>query len=512
MIWSSGGLDRTLGVTLVAGAGLAAAVSIGWLASQGNPLLFVVSLIPAAAFAAFIIAPRPVWLLWCAVLGGLVIAGAFQLYIPQLQRVRWLLMPIATVLALQGLWEISGKRGTQDPQPTPSVLWWCLAFLAAVTITTASSPFVAERFSIAFKGYFQLWGLLIALTFIAWPAGTIDRLPRAFLGIALLQLPFVLHQLLVLVPRRVGMGGGIVPVDIVAGTFGASLEGGGANALLNAFLIIVIAGLLAARQYGVISLTRFFVFFVPVAIPIFVNSAKVSVLYLIAVFAVLYGKDLVERPLRFLAATFAMTLLLLVVLIALVLGAHNTERVGTVSDLIRFTYEYNIANDEVGDSLSRTGALEFWADRHGRADIKGTLIGHGIGYTRVADVETPYRETVRATVNGVPVNIDIAQNIGNTGVAALLWETGVFGLFCILGLFAATFRSAGRLEQRHRHVPERAAAFRAIRAAAVVMIIMLMHKNSIVYDAAYQTLIMIIIGFTAYWERQGDHQGAANGP
>lgn len=483
-------------------AALLAAVTIGWLASSGSPFVFVVAALPMAALIAGFIAAHPIWLLWSSLFGGLVVTGLTKLYVPQVQQIRWVLTPIAIVLAFYALWELTRSRFARSSQPVPVVIWWALAFLAATVVASITSHFMPERFFVGFKGYFQVWGLLIALAFFPWPVGVIDRLPRLALAIAFLQLPFVLHQLLVLVPRRVGLGDGVVAIDIVAGTFGASLEGGGANAVLNAFLTVVIAGLIAARQLGVISSLRLFALAAPLTFPILVNEAKVSVFYLMAVFAVLYGRDLIERPMRFVAASLSMALLLAVVVIALVLGAPSGSRVETVDDLIRFTYESNIESDEVGNELSRFGGLRFWLERNGSSDIKSTLLGHGLGYTRVADVETPYRETVNSTISGIPVSIDLKQDIGNTAVAALLWETGILGLFCVFGLLAATFRSAGRLEQMRHHPPERVAAFRAARAASLILFITLWHKNVFVFDVAYQTLVMFVVGFVAYWERK----------
>jgi hypothetical protein len=298
------------------------------------------------------------------------------------------------------------------------------------------------------------------------------------------------------------MGDGIVPIDIVAGTFGANLEGGGANAVLNAFLMIVLAGVLAARQLDQISTRKTILLALPLLFPVMVNMAKVSVLYFVAMFLVLYGKDLMERPLRFLAAALSGALVLAAMLTAYTLNAPSTARVESWQDLVRFTYEYNFANEEVSGELSRFGAVKFWWERHGVDNLEETLLGHGVGYTRVADTDADFRQTVRAIVGGIPVDIDLNKKIGYSAVAALLWETGVAGLLCIFGLLAAAFRAAGRLEIAYADFPERVATFRAIRAGCAIIFITLWHKNVFVFDVAYQTLVMLLIGLVAYWERR----------
>ena len=480
---------------------LMVAVAIGWFAGRDTPPFFY-TLVPVAALIALFFATRPVLLLWSAVYGGLVVSGLTRLYVPQVQQIRWALAPIAVLLVLHALGAYVGKHTTRVPRRIPSVIWWALAFMFAVILASITNDFEAKRLVIGIKGYFQVWGLLFALAFFPWPVTVIDRLPKVFVAIALLQFPFVLHQLLFLVPARSGMGGGIVPIDIVAGTFGASLEGGGANAVLNAFLVIVFAGLIAAHQSGVISLSRLIILSVPLLFPVMVNEAKVSIFYLLAVLLVLYGKDLVQRPLRFIAATLCAVLLCVLLLVVFTINAPENARVESWQDLVRFTYEYNVSQEEIHGELSRGGALEFWLDRHGLDVLTKTLFGHGVGFTRIADSDSSFGTTVRSLVNDIPYEIDLKKNIGNTAIAAVLWETGILGLFCIFGLLAATFRSAGRLEKAYASKPVRVASFRAIRTAAVIVFITLWHKDVFVFDVAYQTLLMLLIGFVAYWDRQ----------
>jgi len=510
-------VTRHFGNTVAAYLGIGAlslvtATVIGWLASQGNPLVYLVAVLPIALLAFLFLAARPTWLLWGAIVGGLVISGLLQLYVPKLQAARWALSPIAITLAFYGLLALTTARPDDRSEATPTVIWWAIAFLCAVLLASVSSPFLADRFIIGFKGYFQVWGLLVGLAFIRWPPGVIDRLPRLFLAIAFVQLPFVAHQLFFLVPARVGIGQGIVPIDIVSGTFGASLEGGGANAVLNAYLMIVIAGLISARQLNVLTTERLLLLSIPLAIPLFVNEAKVSVVYMLVVYIVLFGKDLIHRPIRFLWASLAASALLVAMLVAFMLGAPSSSRVESIPDLIRFTYQYNVADDEAGTTLSRFGALRFWLQHHGPVDIKGTLFGHGIGFSRVGDTETPYRETAESTQAGIPLQIDLTQKIGITAVSGLLWETGVVGLLCIIGLLAATYRSAHRLEKIFPNMPERVAALRAVRVAAVIIFVILWHKSVFVFHVAYQTLVMILIGYVAYWERNAAQAKTAMQP
>jgi hypothetical protein len=487
-------------VLAVAIIGLSTAVAIGWLSSTGDSLIYAA--LPATALFGLYFAAHPVWLLWSSLIGGLVVSGLVRLYVPQLQLLRWALAPIAILLLLQAVAASLRPQTAYGQSPLPAAIPWAFGFIAICILGSLLGDFHSERFIIGLKGYLQVWGLLFAMAFYPWPARVIDRIPKFLFWIAMLQLPFVLHQLVFLVPRRIGMGDGIVPIDVVAGTFGANLEGGGANAILNAFLMVVLAGVLAARQLHLISTRMTVLLAVPLLFPVLVNEAKVSVLYWGAVFLVLYGKDMLARPLRFFAAAVSGLVVLALMLTAYTLNAPSSARVESWTDLVRFTYEYNVANDEISGQFSRVGAVKFWWEQHGFDNLEEAVLGHGVGYTRVADTDADFRKTVRAIVGGIPLDIDLNKNIGYSAVAALLWETGLLGLLCIFALLAATFRAAGRLVTIYADVPQRVATLRAIRAGCAIIFITLWHKNVFVFDVAYQTFVMLLIGIVAYWERQ----------
>ena len=124
------------------------------------------------------------------------------------------------------------------------------------------------------KGYFQMWGLFLSVVYLRWPESFTKNLAWGLFLIALLQLPFVAHEYFVLVPKRFGLGNGIVPVDIVAGTFGAILEAGGANAVLAAYQVIVVACLLALWKNGALSGFKPQVLSLALLSPMAVNQAN----------------------------------------------------------------------------------------------------------------------------------------------------------------------------------------------------------------------------------------------
>ena len=111
------------------------------------------------------------------------------------------------------------------------------------------------------------------------------RAPGLLLGIAFLQLPFVAQQFVILVPARKGLPG-IVPADIVAGTFGGSAIGGGANSLLALYLLSVIAVLIALWRSGALAGRRWLLSAAGLLMPpLFLNESKASMVLLVDIFS-----------------------------------------------------------------------------------------------------------------------------------------------------------------------------------------------------------------------------------
>jgi phosphatidylserine synthase len=91
------------------------------------------------------------------------------------------------------------------------------------------------------------------------------------------------------------------------------------------------------------------------------------------------------------------------------------------------------------------------------------------------------------------------MRIGYTGLSALLWETGVLGVVCVLGMFLSAFLAAGRLATHHRRRGDsfHTALFEGLQAAIAVLTLSLAHKNFFVVHLPYQAIVYLLIGFVA---------------
>lgn len=470
---------------------LALAIALGWIAGTGNVAAAAIAI---GALALLILATNlPVFLL-ATLFGGLVAAGLTSLYLPQFQVIRWGVAAGSIVLAVLAFLEGQSPEGRLS-RPQPALTWTLVAFIGLVVLTSLVNGIPPVNSVIGFKSYFQVAGIFFALTFCRWPDRLMASLPRLLLWLALLQIPFALHQYFVLVPQRTGIGEGIVAVDVVAGTFGASEFGGGSNAVLSAFLLTVFAVLVALWNRKFISLPALVMMSAILLFPVMVNQSKISLIYLALIFLIVMKNDLIQRSGRVLASGALIAIVLTAMLYTY--AAFFAERsYRSPTEFIVATVEQNFAEDvgHGGFYLNRWSSLKFWYDEHHSGNLIQAAIGHGPRASREGGTGLDAAQTLASTrYNGL--------GIGITGVSALLWETGIAGLVLVIGMFLSAFRMAGRLRKRVEQDPFHASIFSGMQAGVAIFAVSLMHKSYFVYDIGFQSLLMLLFGYLAYCTR-----------
>ncbi len=471
------------------GAAILVSLSAGVISATGK---FDLMAIFIGLIAGVAVASSRKALLWFVIIGGLIIVGTAQLYLPGSKYIRYII-PLATyVLVFHGAMDYIGKKTSSDSSSIPTPILWAITFIGITIVSAIINISDIGVVVMGMKGYFQMWALFFGLIFIKWTPKTINSIPKGVLLIAFLQIPFVLHQYFALAPQRVGMMSGIVAVDVVAGTFGASIYGGGANAVLAAFMMIVVACILALWKNGVLSNIKTASMSLLFLAPVFVNEAKISILYLPIIFTVIFYKEILKKPIRFLISGLVMVGVLAALMTALTLSQQSGKH-KTWADLINFTIERQTASTSERQGqfseLSRLTALTFWGKEHLSANPVYALIGHGPGASRVQDGGLDLASTLaEQRYNGL--------QIGYTALSALLWDTGILGLIAVLGLFISAFRTASWLSHYYRHKDIfKASIFDGLRAGIAVLLLSLAHKDFFAFHFPYQTLVMLLIGF-----------------
>lgn len=491
------------GVWLLAGMLLLLVPVAGLLAVTGSIFLVIVPVLLVLSLA---LAFRPWLFTWLIIFSGLVILGVVRLYAPQFQIIRWL-MPVLTLGVSIAVVVMQAFRPSPAARAKLPALFWRMAAFVLVTLFTTLVNWNGFLTAIAgVKDYFQVWGLIVVFALIYYRGDFSRGLTIFLVGIALLQVPFVLQQYFFLVPMRIGFAQlQIVPEDVIAGTFGAELYGGGNNALLAAYLFIAVGILLMLWRQRILSSWLVLPSVLLLIFPVFLNEAKVAFFYAWVMFLVLYKEDIARRPLRFIVGNVVLFLFLFVFLSFYAQMAAESGKAHNLGQYLDFLKEQNLERGYGTLVLNRWTALTFWFQEHFPQDIWHGLIGHGLGESREAALMLDIGKTVAA--RRYP-----GMGIGLTSLSALLWDVGLVGVALVAAMFVSAYRLSGRLAETARERPLAMALFKGLQAGVVILAISIVHKDFFAFDVAFQSLYVLIMGYLIYSARNSPPRSEDNDP
>lgn len=471
----------------------------GLAASFGSPLI---ALFLAFALLSAVLITSPLALLWVVVIGGLVLAGVTELYMPALRHARWGVVIAALALgpiALSSIVWSSNQKHLANRGLYPAFLIWAALFFAIAVFSGLLNLGFKGDTVVGFKGYFQVWTVLIAFALLPLRPKSVDRFIGFLVWLALLQVPFVLHQYFVLVPQRSGAldaAYGIVAQDILVGTFTASMSGGGAGPAMAVLMMIALVITLARAQAGHLSSFRaaaaVFVFLGPLVI----GENKIALVLLPIGMLIVFEEKLRGNPLRA-AGLLIVTASLVVALFVLIasFARGDAYRSSTLGEQIDEMWSYNVGDRGYGLAvLNRTTVYPFWAKYHRTGgSAVNTLVGHGPGASK--------------DTRGTLAERSVASHrfarfaIGLTGISGLLWDVGILGTALAIGFFVSAYRTARRLVREVEERSTRWVNLKAVQAGVAMLGVSLLHNSMFLYEIGFQTLLMLLVGYLVYVHR-----------
>ncbi|MDD5277470.1 MAG: hypothetical protein PHR16_15490 [Methylovulum sp.] len=459
------------------------AVVFGLIATTAN--VIAVSLVMALFVGAFLLT-RTAWIIWLVLFLGLLIVGPVPLYNSSLDpKAGWPVQILCFFLMFVALFKV--VTNAETPKNTPAYIWLMLGFFIFAVLNSMINWHSPVEFFGGIKRYFQMWGLLFALCWLDFDGRYINRWRVFFIIVALVQLPFCLYELIVWVPIRDAVRGyipGLVPVDIIGGTFGSVPYGGGASGEMATFLVIVMAFLLSRKMQKVLSV-RWLILLMPgVLAPLFVGETKAVIVMFPLMFLVLYRRDLLAKP------HYAVVALIVGTLLTLGMGyAYLLVTEMTFDKLFADTVSYNLEEKGYGNNfLNRTTALTFWASHQGWHDPISLVFGNGLG--------SAHEKT------GGHIDIHYPRyGIGLTAASTLLWDTGVFGCGLVVTIFSLAWHTAGRLYQESIEPTVRADAA-AIQAALALFVFHIFYRLDLLETVSYQIVFTSVMGYLAWLYRR----------
>lgn len=491
--------------TLAALTALVLTVILGGLVALGNPLL-------SAALVALLVIPislfAPRQLLWVTIIGSLALVGLIELYLPSLSFFRHAFVLSAAIFFLSVLirqFPFTDRPGaTTDPVMLAAILF----FLCSLATVVANWQGIGNLIPGA-KNYFQVLGLFLGLALMAsWP-GFERTLPRVLLVIAIFQLPFALHQYLFISPMRYGVGGGIVAVDIVSGTLGGNVAGGGQNALLALVLSSAIGILLSLWRTGAIRARSLYLLLPILLLPMLLNSSRASFVYGLAIFILVFRREIFRRPTRVVVGAIGLSVLGAALLLSYKLLDERQwgSRYDSLGEMVAEVIRKNTDETEGYGllALNRTSALTFWFTEQSHYPLTKTLFGHGLSAAR--DGEGRLLDTSKNLANTRYAHL----GIGLTTASSLLWDVGLVGTAAAFWLLCTAFFQAGRLARQFVGSAYHAGLFEGLQATVFLVALSFFHKNYFTFHLGYQILFWTLLGFIVWASRRLDSHAARDG-
>lgn len=427
---------------------------------------------------------KPKVLIGTVLILGLLVTGVLPLWIPGIERLSWAVSLLGFLLwgvtFLERILQLKKEKNR-----VPLYIYIALTFFVYSLLVSIAQWYSASEFLGAVKRYFQVWGVMFALAWLAIQREDIQRLQQFIIFVALVQLPFALYELIIFVPLREALvyaQPSLIPIDVVVGTFEGNLFGGGSNVEMVTFQIIILSFLLSRWREKLLTTRRMLLVSSIVLTPLFLGETKIVVIFLPVMFLGLYGADVIHNPVK---GLLAMTVGLILATLA---GYVYVEFIIGIPllDIIEDTLRYNVENVGYGSKyLNRTSVLTFWGEQN-FGDIVHFLIGHGLGSAHSSGPE----------MMGHIAKQFAAYGIGLTAIAQMLWEVGLIGfiLFSMIIIFA-WFHASSLLKKTNE--PSYRADLSAIRSAFPIVIIFLFYRTSLIEIMSFQLVFTLLLGYLA---------------
>ncbi len=493
------GTDR-LGSLLVIASFVMTAMIAGVVVASGNLTLIGVA---AGAIAGLLLLNAVRISIWIVMVVTLLVSGPVMLFLPQFTKLTWLGSMLGFLLMLSAIMHAGTVRHEQRA-PLPASIWLAIAFLVYAIASLFYSGGPLEEGVRAIKRHFSIWGLMFALAFVALEGKDVRRIGLFLIGLAAVQVPIALYQRAVLVPMRQNMPKDVVPIDVVAGTFEATMWGGGQSSVMVFLCIGVLALLIALWRDRVIGTFKAMLLLAVVAAPLALGETKIVVVLLPIALAMVYFDLIKVRPFLFISGALVIVALsggLFLYYSSLALDARPL----TLEQRIQENLEYNFGNRGYyrgGASLNRFNAVPYWFEKQSAGQPLQAVFGNGLGSAHGSE---------GTEVKGHMDKQHAGTVIGLTAASSMLWDLGLVGFGLYLAMLIAAIVAALRLSATSRPGIDRSMC-RALAASAGMLLLFVFYGDGLILVTSIQTLMAITLGLIAWRSRQAAPAGAAADP
>lgn len=462
----------------------------GAVVALGNKFLLLPIL---AMLGLFMVLAMPVtWILWLMFIALFAVLGPVT-YFAGFSQLHWLPPLMSVVLLVHVV--IHAIRGRSDgaTHTTPGFVYLLVLYLLLVIFATAiDEPYLGEVIN-SVRFYLFMWPLMLVFMLGVVRPDTIEKLWKALLAVAVLQLPLAVYQYFFVARQSLRLS----PWDAVVGTFPGNIEGGGQSAAMGVMMLIVM--LLAIALWRRKMLRGVWASLVVMAgiMTLALAEVKAAVLLLPVAIGLYYRRELIRRPFESLLAIMVAGALVAALFMGYEFLHYNTTTGVASKDFVsdmgeRILYGINPNTEALGQyQINRVTHLVVWWDLNvGKSDIQHSLFGYGAGATEISNLGAG--EIARR----FPYAMDVSSS------TILLWETGLLGHLVFFFLLISGTRLSGRLS-RNQAIPDIHRILLRVGAVGLfVLAISLPYKDFAMRSIPIQFLIMLMLGQAGYWSRQ----------
>jgi len=451
------------------------AIIFGLLAVTANPMFIGLGVGLVGGVILLAIPRMSIYLLLAI---GLSMGAMISFAGPAFGKLPWAMSLLGILLLIPAFLHIVGR----NKHPTPLFVWLVIAFMLYALIATGLQFESIGQFFAGFKRYFQVTGMLLALALLAFDEKDFRRWQNLLLGIGVLQIPFSLYALLVLVPQRGGLETASYTTDVVAGTFGANLEGGSPGIVMVVFLLVVFSFLFSRWRSGLISKAKTLLLSVILLLPLGMAENKIAIFMVPMVWFVLVRHDLARSPVKYLPVLLSgllFTGVLGYVYVVLIMKSN-------LADVVEATINYNFAEAGYGSFyLNRTTVLSFWFGEQGMHNPISFFFGNGLGSAFLGQISGHIG--MRYPYYGIDL----------TAASTLLWDLGIIGFMMFAAIFVVAWCTAGKIYSESQDGEVKADCL-AIQAAISLFLLLIFYSQDIVNLISMEIVYSAVLGYLGY--------------
>ncbi|AOY01889.1 hypothetical protein [Jeongeupia sp. USM3] len=381
---------------------------------------------------------------------------------------------------LAGLFAVKLGARLLAPRPrraAPPWVWPLLAFAAVVLLGVLINRPPLPQLIAGVKNQLPFWLVALYLPLARLDDRDWSAIWRFLLLVLVCQVPLVLHQHFFIAAGRAVMGW-----DAVVGSFGGNPDAGGLNAVMVLYTVVATLLVIALYLDGRIPLRRALAYGVCALLVILLGEVKAAFLWLPLGVLLLLGKRLIRNPAQLLLALLGLGLFVAIVgTVYERLYWADAPQKGLSENAehsVDYFFDPKLIDNRTGE-VSRGASIALWLNDR-TLDTYGRWLGNGIG----------------SSVSGAISSGTVAKryaplDIGSTGIAVLLWDYGILGLLCYIGLFLTAIGAAWRAVATAIFPNQQ----RLIAAVLVLCLMTLIYNRTLIDEPATQLLVALAFGY-----------------